>query len=54
LEQGAGRARPVQRELPPCLAPAAPSTEGFIAFARRDLVWILARWTPASRVVLRG
>jgi L,D-peptidoglycan transpeptidase YkuD (ErfK/YbiS/YcfS/YnhG family) len=29
-------------------------TEGCIAFARRDLVWILARWTPASRVVVRG
>jgi L,D-peptidoglycan transpeptidase YkuD (ErfK/YbiS/YcfS/YnhG family) len=29
-------------------------TEGCIAFARRDLDWILARWTPRSRVVVRG
>jgi L,D-peptidoglycan transpeptidase YkuD (ErfK/YbiS/YcfS/YnhG family) len=29
-------------------------TEGCIAFRRRDLAWILGRWTPRSRVVVRG
>jgi L,D-peptidoglycan transpeptidase YkuD (ErfK/YbiS/YcfS/YnhG family) len=28
-------------------------TAGCIAFAPRDLAWILARWTPRSRVVVR-
>lgn len=28
-------------------------TAGCVAFARRDLAWILARWTPLSRVVIR-
>ena len=28
-------------------------TAGCIAFRRRDLEWILARWTPRSRVVIR-
>jgi L,D-peptidoglycan transpeptidase YkuD (ErfK/YbiS/YcfS/YnhG family) len=27
-------------------------TEGCIAFRRRDLAWILLRWTPRSRVVV--
>jgi L,D-peptidoglycan transpeptidase YkuD (ErfK/YbiS/YcfS/YnhG family) len=29
-------------------------TAGCIAFRRADLAWILARWTPRSRVVLRS
>lgn len=29
-------------------------TAGCIAFAPADLAWILARWTPRSRVVARG
>jgi len=29
-------------------------TAGCIAFRRADLAWILARWTPRSRVVVRG
>jgi L,D-peptidoglycan transpeptidase YkuD (ErfK/YbiS/YcfS/YnhG family) len=29
-------------------------TEGCIAFRRRDLAWILARWRPGSRVVVRA
>ena len=33
-------------------APRHP-TAGCIAFRARDLAWILARWTPASRVVVR-
>ena len=28
-------------------------TAGCIGFARRDLAWILARWTPRSRVIVR-
>lgn len=28
-------------------------TAGCIAFRREDLVWILARWTPQSRVLVR-
>jgi L,D-peptidoglycan transpeptidase YkuD (ErfK/YbiS/YcfS/YnhG family) len=28
-------------------------TAGCIAFGRADLAWILARWTPGSRVVVR-
>ncbi len=28
-------------------------TAGCIAFARRDLLWILQRWTPHSRVIIR-
>jgi L,D-peptidoglycan transpeptidase YkuD (ErfK/YbiS/YcfS/YnhG family) len=32
-------------------APRHP-TAGCIAFARADLAWILARWTPRSRVVV--
>jgi L,D-peptidoglycan transpeptidase YkuD (ErfK/YbiS/YcfS/YnhG family) len=28
-------------------------TAGCIAFARADLAFILARWTPRSRVVVR-
>jgi L,D-peptidoglycan transpeptidase YkuD (ErfK/YbiS/YcfS/YnhG family) len=28
-------------------------TAGCIAFARADLAWILSRWTPRSRVVVR-
>jgi L,D-peptidoglycan transpeptidase YkuD (ErfK/YbiS/YcfS/YnhG family) len=34
-------------------APRRP-TAGCIAFTRSDLVWVLARWTPRSRVVVRG
>lgn len=34
-------------------APRHP-TAGCIAFAARDLAWILARWTSRSRVVVRG
>jgi L,D-peptidoglycan transpeptidase YkuD (ErfK/YbiS/YcfS/YnhG family) len=34
-------------------APRHP-TAGCIAFAARDLAWILAHWTPRSRVVVRG
>jgi L,D-peptidoglycan transpeptidase YkuD (ErfK/YbiS/YcfS/YnhG family) len=33
-------------------APRRP-TEGCIAFARRHLLWILRRWRPESRVVVR-
>ncbi|PZQ52661.1 MAG: hypothetical protein DI556_00265 [Rhodovulum sulfidophilum] len=29
-------------------------TAGCVAFAASDLVWILARWTPASRVIVTG
>ncbi len=29
-------------------------TAGCIAFRRSDLAWILARWTPLSRVVVQG
>jgi L,D-peptidoglycan transpeptidase YkuD (ErfK/YbiS/YcfS/YnhG family) len=29
-------------------------TAGCIAFRRADLAWILARWTPRDRVVVRG
>ena len=29
-------------------------TAGCVAFARADLEWVLARWTPRSRVVVRG
>lgn len=29
-------------------------TAGCVAFARADLAWVLARWTPRSRVVIRG
>ena len=29
-------------------------TAGCIAFRRGDLAWILARWTPRDRVVVRG
>jgi L,D-peptidoglycan transpeptidase YkuD (ErfK/YbiS/YcfS/YnhG family) len=29
-------------------------TAGCIAFRAADLAWILARWTPRSRVVVRG
>jgi L,D-peptidoglycan transpeptidase YkuD (ErfK/YbiS/YcfS/YnhG family) len=29
-------------------------TAGCVAFAARDLAWVLARWTPRSRVVVRG
>jgi L,D-peptidoglycan transpeptidase YkuD (ErfK/YbiS/YcfS/YnhG family) len=29
-------------------------TAGCIAFAARDLAFILTRWTPRSRVVVRG
>jgi L,D-peptidoglycan transpeptidase YkuD (ErfK/YbiS/YcfS/YnhG family) len=29
-------------------------TAGCVAFARADLCWILARWTPRSRLVIRG
>lgn len=29
-------------------------TAGCIAFAPRDLAWILARWTPRSRVIVSG
>jgi L,D-peptidoglycan transpeptidase YkuD (ErfK/YbiS/YcfS/YnhG family) len=32
-------------------APRRP-TAGCVAFAPRDLAWILARWTPGSRVVV--
>jgi L,D-peptidoglycan transpeptidase YkuD (ErfK/YbiS/YcfS/YnhG family) len=28
-------------------------TAGCIAFSRRDLGWVLARWTPRSRVIVR-
>jgi len=28
-------------------------TAGCIAFRRRDLWWILARWTPHSRLIVR-
>lgn len=28
-------------------------TAGCVAFRRRDLMWILARWTPRSHVVIR-
>jgi L,D-peptidoglycan transpeptidase YkuD (ErfK/YbiS/YcfS/YnhG family) len=28
-------------------------TAGCVAFRRRDLAWILARWTPRSRLVIR-
>lgn len=34
-------------------APRQP-TAGCIAFRREDLAWILARWTPRSRVLVRG
>ncbi|MEM6438266.1 MAG: L,D-transpeptidase family protein [Pseudomonadota bacterium] len=30
------------------------ATEGCVAFARRDLIWILGRWQPWRRVVVRG
>ncbi|MEM1314213.1 MAG: L,D-transpeptidase family protein [Pseudomonadota bacterium] len=30
------------------------ATEGCIAFSRRDLRWILSRWRPWRRVVVRG
>jgi L,D-peptidoglycan transpeptidase YkuD (ErfK/YbiS/YcfS/YnhG family) len=33
-------------------APRHP-TAGCVAFRARDLAWILARWTPRSRVVVR-
>jgi L,D-peptidoglycan transpeptidase YkuD (ErfK/YbiS/YcfS/YnhG family) len=33
-------------------APRHP-TAGCVAFRRQDLAWILARWTPRSRVVVR-
>lgn len=29
-------------------------TAGCVAFRRRDLEWILARWRPESRLVIRG
>jgi len=29
-------------------------TAGCVAFARADLEWVLARWTPRSRVVVRN
>jgi L,D-peptidoglycan transpeptidase YkuD (ErfK/YbiS/YcfS/YnhG family) len=29
-------------------------TEGCIAFDRRDLVWILERWSPRSRVIIQA
>jgi L,D-peptidoglycan transpeptidase YkuD (ErfK/YbiS/YcfS/YnhG family) len=29
-------------------------TAGCVAFRRQDLLWILARWTPRDRVVVRG
>lgn len=28
-------------------------TAGCIAFCREDLIWILARWTPQSRLIVR-
>lgn len=34
-------------------APRRP-TAGCVAFARADLAWLLARWTPRSRVVVQG
>lgn len=34
-------------------APRRP-TAGCIAFSRVDLAWILAHWTPSSRVVVRA
>ncbi|MEM9061132.1 MAG: L,D-transpeptidase family protein, partial [Pseudomonadota bacterium] len=29
-------------------------TAGCVAFRRRDLVWILRHWTPASRLIIRA
>lgn len=29
-------------------------TEGCVAFRRRDLLWILDRWGPQSRVIVRA
>lgn len=34
-------------------APRWP-TAGCVAFRAADLVWVLSRWTPASRVIVRG